>query len=64
MNEIQEIIGTIILFYSAFIVIVLVSDIKLDYKIILIGSLWILMGCTIGILYPDEFSDFILGDES
>ena len=64
MNAIQESIGVIIVFYSAFILLVLISKIKSDYKIILIGVLWILMGCTIGFLYPDEFSDFILGAET
>ena len=62
MNVIQENIGVIVVFYSAFILLILISEIKSNYKIILIGALWILMGLTIGILYPDEFSDFILGD--
>lgn len=62
MNVTQEIIGIIILIYILIMILILMTEIKSDYKIILIGALWVLMGCTIGFLYPDEFSDFILGE--
>jgi len=42
-------------------IILLIDEIKSEHKIIGIGITWILLGVTLAILYPDEFSDFMLG---
>ena len=61
-ERMNEDIAVIVVFYlSMAFIILMIDEIKSEHKIIGIGLTWILLGITLAILYPDEFSDFMLG---
>lgn len=62
MNTMAQDIITLIMFWLSFIILILMFDIKFKWKFL--GGLicWMGLGISIALLYPDEFSDFVLGD--
>jgi 4-amino-4-deoxy-L-arabinose transferase-like glycosyltransferase len=64
MNEAQESAAVIIIMFAFLSFLILLNKETTGFqKFILMISLWIALGIAMAILYPDEFIDFILGDE-
>ena len=64
MNEAQESAGVIVILFLFLLFLIFFNKETTGFqKFILIISLWIALGIAMAILYPDKFTDFILGDE-